>query len=199
MAPGGTEAAISTPTSTLDPASDGLAERYARALYALADERREVDAVADQIASLGRLIDESADLRRLLASPLVDIREGAKALDAVLAAQGFGKTVTDFAGVVAANRRLPELRRIVSAFAALLAARRGVVAADVTSAFPLTDLQRTQLRARLTEAGYSKVDLRETVDPALLGGLSLRIGARLYDATIRSRLQRLQHAMKGAA
>ena len=199
MAPGGTEAAISTPTSTFDAANDGLAQRYARALYALADERRELDAVAEQTAALGALIDGSADLRRLLASPLLDIRAATKALDAVLAAGGFGKTVTDFAGVIAANRRLPELRRIVSAFAALLAARRGVVVADVTSAFPLSDLQRTQLRARLTEAGYSKVDLRETVDPALLGGLSLRIGARLYDASISSRLQRLQHAMKGAA
>ena len=198
MASGGTETSNSALTAGA-PAADELAERYARALYSLADERREVDAVADQVAALGKLIDESAELRRLLASPLIDVAEGTRALDAVLAAQGFGKTVTDFVGVVAANRRLPVLRAIAAAFAALLAARRGVVVANVVSAFALTDLQRTQLRARLTEAGYSRVDLHEAVDPSLLGGLTLRIGARLYDASIKSRLQRLQHAMKGAA
>ena len=177
----------------------GLPGRYAAALYDLADERHELDAVVDQMDGLGRLIDESAPLRRLLGSPLVDIKQGNAALHAVLEPQGFGKTVLDFTAVIAGNRRLAVLRQIVTAFATLVAQKRGVVVAGVSSAHPLTDVQREQLRARLIESGYGNVNLQETVDPSLLGGLVVRIGARLYDTSLKSRLQRLQYAMKGAA
>ncbi len=105
----------------------------------------------------------------------------------------------DFVGVVANNRRLDALRAIVAAFAALVAQKRGVVVAHVASAHPLSDVQREQLRARLIEAGYGSVNIQERVDPSLLGGLVVRIGARLYDTSLKSRLQRLQYAMKGAA
>jgi len=102
-------------------------------------------------------------------------------------------------GVVAANRRLKALREIVSAFAALVALRRGVITAHVASAHPLNDVQRQSLRARLIEAGFGNVDIHERVEPDLLGGLVVRIGARLFDASLKSRLQRLQYAMRGAA
>ena len=102
-------------------------------------------------------------------------------------------------GVVSANRRLRALREIVTAFAALVADRRGIITAHVTSAQPLNDLQRQQLRARLIEAGYGNVNILEQIQPDLLGGLVVRIGARLYDTSLKSRLQRLQYAMKGAA
>ena len=102
-------------------------------------------------------------------------------------------------GVVAANRRLTRLRAIVSAFAALAATRRGVTTAEVTTAHGLDDVQRAQLSARLAESGYPQVRLVERVDPAILGGLVLRVGARLYDASIKSRLQRLAFRMKEAA
>ncbi len=177
----------------------GLAGRYAAALYGLADERREIDATVDQMEALGRLIDENALLCRLLSSPLIDVAQSRAALHAVLEQQGFGKMVLDFAGVVASNRRLPVLRSIVAAFAALVAEKRGVVVATVASAHKLTDVQREQLRARLIEAGYGSVNIQESVDPALLGGIVVRIGARLYDTSLKSRLQRLQYAMKGAA
>jgi F-type H+-transporting ATPase subunit delta len=177
----------------------GLPGRYAAALYDLADERRELDLVVEQMDALGRLIDQSAPLRRLLGSPLVDVMQASAALRAVLEPQGFGKTVLDFTGVIAANRRLAALRTIVTAFATLVAQKRGVVVAGVTTAHPLTDVQREQLRARLIESGYGNVNLQETVDPSLLGGLVVRIGARLYDTSLKSRLQRLQYAMKGAA
>jgi F-type H+-transporting ATPase subunit delta len=107
--------------------------------------------------------------------------------------------VRDFVGVVSANRRLRALREIVTAFAALVADRRGIITAHVTSAQPLNDLQRQQLRARLIEAGYGNVNILEQIQPDLLGGLVVRIGARLYDTSLKSRLQRLQYAMKGAA
>ncbi len=179
--------------------SGGLPGRYAAALYDLASERRELDAVVDQMNGLGRLIDQSPPFRRLVSSPLVDVLQARNAAHAVLTGQGFGKTVCDFVGVIANNRRLAVLRAIVTAFAALVAQKRGVVTANVASAHPLSDVQREQLRARLIEAGFGNVNIEETVDPALLGGLVVRVGARLYDTSLKSRLQRLQYAMKGAA
>ena len=181
------------------PSRGGLPDRYAQALYSLAEDRNALDETVEQMATLGRLIDESADLRRLLGSPLVDVRTAQAALRAVLAEQGLGKLVQDFACVVATNRRLGALRAIVADFAALVAEKRGVVVAEVTTAHLLTDLQEQQLRARLIESGYGRVEIVRRVDPSLLGGLVLRIGARLYDSSLKSRLQRLQYAMKGAA
>ena len=179
--------------------SSGLAERYANALYAQADETGAIDATVAEMDALGRLIDTSPDFRRLIQSPLIDVNQARLAADAVLDSQGFGKLARDFVGVVANNRRLSALRVIVSGFASLVAQKRGVVVAYVGSAHPLTDVQREQLRARMIEAGYAKVNIDETVDPTLLGGLVLRVGARLYDTSLKSRLQRLQYAMKGAA
>jgi F-type H+-transporting ATPase subunit delta len=177
----------------------GLTDRYAAALYAHADEAHQLDNVVLQMENLGRMIDGSADFRRLLASPLIDVKTATAAAQAVLVNEGFGKEVRDFVGVVSVNRRLRALRDIVSAFAALVAERRGVVTAHVASAHPLNDVQRQQLRARLIEAGYGNVNIDERVEPDLLGGLIVRIGARLYDTSLKSRLQRLQYAMKGAA
>jgi F-type H+-transporting ATPase subunit delta len=177
----------------------GLAGRYAAALYSYADDQHALDSVVDQMNGLGRLIDESPDLRRLLDSPLIDVNAAGRAMQAVLAEQGFNKIVQNFAGVMVANRRMTALRAAVSAFAALVAEKRGVVVAQVESAHPLTELQEQQLRARLIEAGYGNVDIVKRVEPALLGGLVVKIGARLYDTSLKSRLQRLQYAMKGAA
>jgi F-type H+-transporting ATPase subunit delta len=180
-------------------ASDRLADRYATALYALADEQGALDSAVQEMEALGRLIDASADLQRMLASPLIDVQTSEKALRAVLTEQGFSKLILDFASVVLANRRARELRAIITGFAALVAARRGVVVAQVATARPLSPTQEAALRARLIEAGYARVEIATTVDPELLGGMTLRVGARLYDTSLRSRLQRLQYAMKGAA
>ena len=176
-----------------------MADRYAAALYAHAEDSNALDPVVAEMENLGRLIDASADFRRLLDSPLIDVNTAVRAALAVLEAEGFGKPVRDFVGVVATNRRLRYLGDIVRAFAHLVARRRGIVTAHVASAHPLTDVQRQQLRARLIEAGYGNVNISEAVEPDLLGGLVLRIGARLYDTSLKSRLQRLQFAMKGAA
>lgn len=176
-----------------------MAERYAIALYGFAEENRSLDTVVPELEQLGRLIDESADFRRLLDSPLIDVQHARKAALAVLEREGFGKQVRDFVGVVANNRRLRSLRQIVAVFAALVAEKRGVVTAHVASAHGLNDVQRQQLRARLIEAGFGNVNIVEQVEPDLLGGLVVRVGARLYDTSLKSRLQRLQHAMKGAA
>ncbi len=180
-------------------ASGGLPGRYASALYAHASDTHELDTVVDQMSALGRLIDESHDLRRVLESPVIELNTAMQAVRSVLQEQGFGKTVMDFVGVIAVNRRLPALRAIVSTFAALVAEKRGVVVAHVATAHALSNVQEQQLRARLIECGYGNVDIQKKVDPSLLGGLVLRIGARLFDSSLKSRLQRLQYAMKGAA
>ena len=190
--------------STTISSGGGLADRYAAALYSLASDEHApaagaLDQVVEQMEALGRLIDESGDLRRLLGSPLIDVNTAQKAVRAVLAANGFGKTVQDFVSVVVSNRRMSALRRIVNAFAALVAEKRGVVVAEVSTAHPLSDLQEQQLRARLIESGFGNVNIVKNVDPSLLGGLVVKIGARLYDSSLKSRLQRLQYAMKGAA
>jgi len=188
-----------TTSSSPTAASGGLADRYATALYAYAEDVHALDSVVAEMEQLGRMIDESADFRRLLGSPLIDVHQARAAALEVLEREGFGKPVRDFVGVIASNRRLRELRQIVGAFAALVAHKRGVVTAFVGSAHPLNDVQRQQLRARLIEAGYGNVNIVEQVEPDLLGGLVVRVGARLYDTSLKSRLQRLQYAMKGAA
>jgi F-type H+-transporting ATPase subunit delta len=177
----------------------GLADRYAAALYAHADDLGALDAVVSEMEALGAMIAQSADLRRLLESPLIDVNQAQKAALAVLEQQGFSKPIRDFVGVIAANRRLRALSAIVTAFGTLVAERRGIITARVVSAQPLSDVQRQQLRARLIEAGYGNVNIQEAVEPDLLGGMTVRIGARLYDTSLKSRLQRLQYAMKGAA
>ena len=107
----------------------GLTDRYASALYSLADDNRVLDTVVSQMEDLGRLIDSSPDFRRLLESPLIDVKTASAAAQAVLTQEGFGKEVRDFVGVITANRRLRALRDIVSAFATLVADRRGIVMA----------------------------------------------------------------------
>ena len=177
----------------------GLADRYAAALYGLADESRVLDDTVWQMQGLREVIETTPDFRRLIESPLIDVKQGLAAVRAVLQQQRFSPTVIRFVSVIAANRRLRALPAIVRAFEALVAEKRGVVTAHVSTAHALTDLQREQLRARLIEAGYGRVNIDERVDPGLLGGLVVRIGARLFDSSIKSRLQRLSFAMKGNA
>jgi F-type H+-transporting ATPase subunit delta len=187
-----------TPTGAPDRAS-GLSARYARALYDLADERKQLDQTVTEMATLGELIKTDAPLQRLVASRSIDAMEAARAMDAVLSSQGFSDLIRHFIGTAIQNRRLRDLPDLISGFAVYVAGKRGIVTAEVASAHPLTDVQRTQLTARLAEAGYGRVTIRESVDPALLGGLTVRIGSKLYDTSLKSRLQRLRFVMKGAA
>ena len=180
-------------------AETGLSARYAAALYALAFDQNILNEVIDQMASLGQLIRESNDLRRLIANPLTDSAIVAPVLTKALSEQGFLPIIRKFVNVVITNRRLRDLPGLIDGFAAYVAAKRGEIVADVTSAHPLTDLQRNQLRARLTEAGFSGVKLIEHTDASLLGGLVLKIGAKLYDTSLKSRLNRLNYSLKGAA
>ncbi|MBY0338191.1 MAG: ATP synthase F1 subunit delta [Acetobacteraceae bacterium] len=182
----------------------GVAERYALALLSLADEKRQQDPAAlDRIAAdLERVLDlwrNDPGFRSFVADPRLAAADQRKAAFAVLERAGVGTDVRNAVGVLINNRRLRNLPEVAQAFGAKLAERRGVQVAHVTTAFPLSATQRAALTARLTEAGYSGVQLSETVDRSILGGIVVRIGSRLYDNSIKSKLQRLQYAMKGAA
>ncbi len=177
----------------------GLAQRYARALYDLASEQGNLSDVLGEVKALRAAIAESDDLRKFLADARMDIHQGRTVSNVLMSKLGFGDVLRRFVGVIADNRRLPDLASILDGVLALDSALRGEVVAEVRSAQPLTDMQRSQLQARLAEAGYSRVSMTERTDAALLGGMTVRIGSTVFDTSIAGRLTRLQNAMKGAA
>lgn len=186
------------------PSPVGAAARYAYALLGLADDLRPtepgaVDRIAGDLEELLVLWREDADFRDFIADPRLDGLKQRAAMFAILDRVKTGTEVRNLVGVMIVNRRLAALPAVAQAFGALLSARRGQQTAEVITAHVLTDTQRAQIVARLTEAGYSGVRLSESVDPSILGGLIVKIGSRLYDNSIKSKLQRLQYAMKGAA
>jgi F-type H+-transporting ATPase subunit delta len=177
----------------------GVAQRYALALLELAKDKKTVDAVAAEVENLAALVREDAGFRAFIADPRLGAAAQRNGAFAVLDRARVGGDVKNLVGVLISNRRLSALPEVLSAFGTLLAEQRGQQTAEVVTAHPLTATQRTQIAARLTEAGYSNVRLTETVDASILGGLIVKIGSRLYDTSIKSRLQRLSYAMKGAA
>jgi F-type H+-transporting ATPase subunit delta len=179
--------------------ASGPAARYARALYSYAGDLDRLSPITLNMERLGQLIDGSPDLQRVIGSPLTDSQDARRALRAVIRDQELGIVARRLIDVLITNRRLPLLRSVVAAFAALVAAKRGIVTAEVTTARPLTEVQEQQLRGRLIEMGHRNARIERSVDQRLLGGLVVRVGARLYDSSLKSRLQRLQYAMKGAA
>jgi len=175
----------------------GIAERYAAALFELADEKGELDRVAADLKSLRAMLAESADLRRLVASPVTNRAELYKAVAALAAKAGLAPTVANFLGVLVHNGRLFTLAAAINAFLAQLAARRGELTAKVTSATPLSEAQISAVSAALKRALGSTASLEPAVDPSLLGGLVVQVGSRMVDGSIKTKLQRLSLAMKG--
>jgi F-type H+-transporting ATPase subunit delta len=198
-----TEATIAS-ASPHAPNPSSLSRRYAQALLAVADDKRAaepgaLDRIAADVERLYGLWRDDRAFRAFVADPRLAGSQQRQGLFAVIERAGIGSEVRNLFGVMIANRRLPELPQVAASFGALLAARRGQQTAEVISAAPLSDVQRAQLIARLTESGYSNLNLVERVDVSILGGLIVRIGSRLFDSSIKSKLQRLQYAMKGAA
>lgn len=186
------------------PHISGVAERYALALLGIADDARQtdpgaLDRIAADLEGLFSVYLNDAEFRAFLADPRRGAAEQQKAIFAIIENSGIGDEVRKLMGVLIANRRLSQFPAVAAAFGAKLAQRRGQQVATVITAFPLNDTQRAQITARLTESGFSGVKLAETVDTTILGGLIIRIGSRLYDNSLKSKLQRLQFAMKGAA
>ncbi|MBK20094.1 MAG: F0F1 ATP synthase subunit delta [Rhodospirillaceae bacterium] len=179
--------------------ASGLSGRYATALFELALDQKAIDAVADDLSQLQAMIDESDDLRRLIESPLFSRDAQSKAMAAITEKAGLSEIVCNTVGVIAQNRRLFALEDIIRAYRTLVSEHRGEVEAEVTSAAPLTDSQRKSLETSLKDAIGSTVAVTTNVDPELLGGMVVRVGSRMIDSSLRTKLQRLQLAMKGTA
>ena len=175
----------------------GLAERYAVALFDLADERKALDAVAGDLRSLRGLLRDSADLSRLIRSPVLSRDASGRAIGAVAQAAGLSLITRNFLGLLAQNRRLMALPEIIERFLTRLAERRGEVTAQVLAAQPLSAEQRAAVDEQLRKAVGRKVAIDVEVDPSLLGGLVIRLGSRMIDASLKSKLYRLQLQMKG--
>ena len=174
----------------------GLAERYAAALFELADERHALDAVAGDLRELRGMVQDSADLMRLLRSPVLSRDEQGRAIAALAEQAGMSNLTRDFLGVVARNRRLFAVPEMIVAYLRQLAERRGEVTAEVTVAQPLTEARHAALTEQLRRAVGARVAVNVRVDPSLLGGMIVKVGSRLVDASLNSRLQRLRLAMK---
>lgn len=176
-----------------------MAGRYATALFELAEAQGSLDAVAADLASIRKLLDESADLRRLVASPVFGADDQAKAFGAILDRAGIKGLVANFAGLVIKNRRLFALPDMITGFTRLLAAKRGEMSADVTSAHALSDAQLASLKQSLKTATGRDVQINTKVDEGLLGGLIVKVGSRMIDSSLKTKLNSLKLAMKEAS
>ncbi len=177
----------------------GLAGRYATALFELARETETLDAVARDLAQVRSMLGESEALRRMVRSPLISREAQGAAVTALARRAGLGGAATNFLRLLARNRRLFALADAIRDFDALLARHRGEVAADVVSARPLDAAEIEAVGRALAKAVGREVRVRAAVDETLIGGLVVRLGSRMIDASIRTRLQALGAAMKGAA
>lgn len=182
-----------------EPIVSGMAGRYATALFELALDNKSVDAVKADLEKFDAMIAESPDLHRLVRSPVFGADEQAQALAAVLAKAGISGLAANFLKLVASNRRLFAVRDMVKAFRGLVARWKGEVSAEVTVAEKLSDSHLETLKSTLkTVTGGKEVDLNVKVDPAIIGGLTVKVGSRMIDSSLRTKLNAIKHAMKEA-
>lgn len=174
-----------------------LAGRYASALFDLARDERKIDSVSASLAALSQAMVDSKDLNELVASPLVGREDAAKALAAIAAKLNVDPITANFLGVLARNGRKGQLTAVIQAFKRLAADHRGETTADVVTARPLSDDQLDRLKQQLRARAGRDVAIDMKVDPAILGGIVVKLGSQQIDASIRTKLNRLATAMKG--
>ena len=175
-----------------------MAGRYATALFDLAIEANAVEAVKADLDRFDALVAESGDLNRLVRSPIFSADEQLQALAAVLDRAGIRGLAANFLKLAASNRRLFAVRDMIKAFRALVAQHKGEATAEVTVAEPLKDAHGDALRAALKSVTGKDVDLDVKVDSAILGGLVVKVGSRMVDTSLRTKLNAIKHAMKEA-
>ena len=180
-----------------EAAEGGLAGRYANAVFELAREQQAVDAVSADLASLRRAMETSSDLNRLVRSPVFGAEDQSRALRAVLEKMGAGELSTKFVLLLAAKRRLFVLLQIIKQYEQLVAKSRGETEAEVTAARALSDSEINELRAALKAKLGKEPRLHAKVDPTLLGGLVVKVGSRMIDSSIRTKLMGIRAAMRG--
>jgi F-type H+-transporting ATPase subunit delta len=181
-----------------DSKATDVGARYAQALFELAKDQGELATVGSDLKSLKTMCAGSADLRALVFSPAFSAETKGKGLAAVAEAAKLSTTTQKFLGLLAANRRASALLAVITDFERLAAEDRGAVSAEVTTALPLTEAQTRSLAAALRLALGKDPEIETRVDPAILGGLKVRVGSRLYDASLKSRLNSLKFALKRA-
>ncbi len=181
-----------------DSRNADVGARYAQALFELAEQEGALQAVEADLRALKALRDESEDLRKLLSSPAFSAEDKGRALSAIADAAGLSALAKKFLGLLASNSRASALPAVITAFERLAAERRGAVAAEVTTALPLSAAQKESVAAALRQALGKDPELTMRVDPAILGGIRVRVGSRLFDASLKSRLDSLKFALKRA-
>jgi F-type H+-transporting ATPase subunit delta len=174
----------------------GMAGRYATALFELARDEKAIDTVKADLDRFDALLTESPDLMRLVRSPVFSAEQQAKALAAVLARAGIGGLAAKFLQVVAANRRLFAVRAIGKDFRTLVARHKGEVTADVTLAEKPDDRQLAAIKEALRAVTARDVKVDVKVDPSIIGGLIVKLGSRMVDSSLRTKLKSIKHAMK---
>jgi len=175
-----------------------VGDRYAQALFDLALETGRLDAVRADLKSLKAAWIESADLRRLATSPVVTADDQGKGLTAIAAKAKFDKTTTNFLGLLAQNGRARDLPGVIAGFEARYAKHTGVVAAEVVSAQALDARQVAAITAALSKSLGKAPELTTRVDPAILGGLKVKVGSKLFDASLKTKLDQMKFALKRA-
>jgi F-type H+-transporting ATPase subunit delta len=173
-----------------------VAERYATALFELALDANQLAGVETDLGRFSSLIADSADLKRLVTSPVFSAEEQTRAVAAVLERTGIGGLVANLIKVAASNRRLFVVPDVITAFRRLVASHRGEVSAEVTSAEPLSKKHVAALKQALKTSLGKDVSLETSVDPALIGGLIVRVGSRMLDGSLKTKLNSLKLAMK---
>lgn len=174
-----------------------LAGRYATALFALARDEKQIDAVSRSLDGLSQAIADSGEFRQLVASPLVDRDDAGKVFATIADELKLDPITSNFLGVLARNGRKGQLQPVIRAFRRLAAEHRGETTAEVVTAHPLSDDQVASLKSRLKARAGRDVAIDATTDPDILGGLIVRIGSQMIDASLKTKLNRLALAMKG--
>lgn len=172
--------------------------RYAQALFELADEAGALSAVEADMKALKAMIAESTDLRRLISSPAFSTEDKTKALTAIGAEAQLHDLSRNFLGLIAANGRAAALSEVVAQFERLAADRRGAMAAEITTAVKLSVAQQKAVAAAIRQAFGKDPELSTRIDPSILGGIKVRVGSKLFDASLKSRLDQLKFALKRA-
>ena len=174
----------------------GVAERYAGSLFELASEAKSVARVEADLGRFEAMLDGSADLQRLIRSPVFAAEDQARAIAALLDRAGISGLAGNFIKVAAANRRLFAVPAMIQAFRRIAAEHRGEASAEVTSAHALTTAQQTELKATLKSVAGKDVSVAVSVDPSLLGGMIVKMGSRQIDTSLKTKLNSLKLALK---
>ena len=174
-----------------------LAGRYASALFGLARDERQIDAVSRSLDAINQALADSREFHQMVVSPLVDRDDAAKAFTALADKLNLDPITRNFLGVLARNGRKSQLQQIIRVFRRLAADHRGEATAEVVSARPLSDDQVAKLREQLKSRAGRDVILETRTDPQILGGLIVKLGSEMIDASLKTKLNRLAQAMKG--